>query len=281
MVFFIWVGGGPRALAASVGIFLISLLFNGPLDDWVDHHRWSPEQDYFYQERTGSRTARRRGYQHRVQAGRTWTGALLLNVVTPTLAAVALLALVRPLTHCFPGLARHAAVRWVQRVSFWLEDSARRLADFVAEAMAQPQAADAQGSQPRERATTAEVQRLQTEIFVSEEELQRWSASRLKEELGRLQRLADMRMAFSGGSATRETRNLLRSGVAVEKPELVHVVLKARGGDSGSSCAVCLANYESGALLRLLPCGHRFHCECVDRWLVKQSRTCPLCSKRV
>jgi len=134
---------------------------------------------------------------------------------------------------------------------------------------------------PRERATLAEVKRLPTEAFVSEAELKGWAAAGLKDELRRLKRLADVRMIYSGGSSTNEMWTHLLSGVAVEKAELVRAVLMARGGNSGISCAVCLGNYESGALLRLLPCGHRFHHECVDHWLIKQSRTCPLCSKRV
>eukprot|EP00419_Tripos_fusus_P001547 CAMPEP_0172680114 /NCGR_PEP_ID=MMETSP1074-20121228/16544_1 /TAXON_ID=2916 /ORGANISM="Ceratium fusus, Strain PA161109" /LENGTH=159 /DNA_ID=CAMNT_0013498391 /DNA_START=367 /DNA_END=846 /DNA_ORIENTATION=- len=133
----------------------------------------------------------------------------------------------------------------------------------------------------RERATPGEVQRLPTETFAGEAELRGWTVACLKDELRRLKRLADMRMIYSGGSSTNEMWTHLLSGVAVEKAELVRAVLMARGGNSGISCAVCLGNYESGALLRLLPCGHRFHQDCVDHWLIKQSRTCPLCSKRV
>lgn len=36
----------------------------------------------------------------------------------------------------------------------------------------------------------------------------------------------------------------LRAGVGVEKGELVGAVMKARGGDSGQSCTICLGEYE-------------------------------------
>ncbi|GAX72940.1 hypothetical protein CEUSTIGMA_g395.t1 [Chlamydomonas eustigma] len=41
-------------------------------------------------------------------------------------------------------------------------------------------------------------------------------------------------------------------------------------------CALCLVGYAPGNLLRGLPCGHSFHCECVDTWLLRKG-TCPLC----
>ncbi|KAL1546104.1 inositol 3-kinase [Salvia divinorum] len=46
---------------------------------------------------------------------------------------------------------------------------------------------------------------------------------------------------------------------------------------AGDTCSVCLADYATGDLLRLLPdCGHLFHLTCVDPWLLLHS-SCPIC----
>ncbi|CDY60265.1 BnaC05g49290D [Brassica napus] len=43
-----------------------------------------------------------------------------------------------------------------------------------------------------------------------------------------------------------------------------------------AECCICLCAYEDGSELRELPCGHHFHCACVDKWLYINA-TCPLC----
>mmetsp|Transcript_30268 Transcript_30268/g.64413 ORF Transcript_30268/g.64413 Transcript_30268/m.64413 type:complete len:561 (+) Transcript_30268:83-1765(+) len=44
----------------------------------------------------------------------------------------------------------------------------------------------------------------------------------------------------------------------------------------GSTCGVCLGEFEDGDELRLLPCGHRFHRDCIDQWLLQSSTVCPV-----
>ena len=48
--------------------------------------------------------------------------------------------------------------------------------------------------------------------------------------------------------------------------------------ESGNQgCSICTEDFERGQDQRVLPCGHCFHPECIDPWLLNVSGTCPLC----
>lgn len=47
--------------------------------------------------------------------------------------------------------------------------------------------------------------------------------------------------------------------------------------DAGNiQCQICFCNYDEGEKLRMLPCFHDYHVQCIDRWL-KDNTTCPIC----
>ncbi|CAL4916890.1 unnamed protein product [Urochloa decumbens] len=50
---------------------------------------------------------------------------------------------------------------------------------------------------------------------------------------------------------------------------------------AGYYCCVCISACRDGEEIRWLPCGHAFHRDCVDRWLARCRRTCPLCRLHV
>ena len=61
---------------------------------------------------------------------------------------------------------------------------------------------------------------------------------------------------------------------------------QAEGGAAGSGagasvddslrCTICLEDIVDGSVMRLLPCTHKFHRDCIDSWL-KQRAACPSC----
>lgn len=59
-------------------------------------------------------------------------------------------------------------------------------------------------------------------------------------------------------------------------PVLVYNEAFATSRDD-TQCAVCLGDYQNSEKLLQLPvCGHAFHKECIDQWLVNNA-TCPIC----
>eukprot|EP01084_Bolivina_argentea_P189110 325326_1 len=42
------------------------------------------------------------------------------------------------------------------------------------------------------------------------------------------------------------------------------------------NCTVCLEKFKSTETLKILPCHHEFHPECIDTWL-QEKLTCPSC----
>ncbi|XP_069038079.1 RING finger protein 215 isoform X5 [Lepisosteus oculatus] len=54
---------------------------------------------------------------------------------------------------------------------------------------------------------------------------------------------------------------------------------KGQAGET-DNCAVCLEQFCKNQCLRVLPCLHEFHRDCVDPWLLLQ-QTCPLCKRSI
>jgi len=106
------------------------------------------------------------------------------------------------------------------------------------------------------------VHKLPIQEWHSRDEVGRWSVARLKREAEK----AGIKPA---------------SLTCMEKNELVTQVVDSWGGSSGNNCVVCLNDYEEEDVLRVLPCKHRFHLECIDRWLLAHSCCCPLCNQKI
>ncbi|MED6189074.1 hypothetical protein PIB30_092136 [Stylosanthes scabra] len=63
--------------------------------------------------------------------------------------------------------------------------------------------------------------------------------------------------------------------VLYQAPQTASATDPNRGGSL--ECCICLSAFRDEEKLKILPgCEHRFHCECVDKWLTNHS-SCPLC----
>ncbi|KAL9551082.1 hypothetical protein MBANPS3_004436 [Mucor bainieri] len=57
----------------------------------------------------------------------------------------------------------------------------------------------------------------------------------------------------------------------------VSAAAAARNDEFDDACVICLDEFALGDQVRKLPCGHEYHCECIDPWLTIKSASCPLC----
>jgi len=88
---------------------------------------------------------------------------------------------------------------------------------------------------------------------------------------------------LSAATALRPLRSISRDIIETTTTTLIHGDLPEKAGPlAGDHCAICLEDFQAGEKLRVLPCLHRYHCHCVDRWLLQaRSPDCPLCRNRI
>ncbi|KAE9037460.1 hypothetical protein PR003_g6478 [Phytophthora rubi] len=99
---------------------------------------------------------------------------------------------------------------------------------------------------------------------------------------------------FSTADATaspRETENSLSDdgGVYVERERLAEqqeeegakdeTTYRSSVDSDSETCPICLDDFEDGADVKVLPCQHFFHVDCINPWLERRSGRCPLCKQ--
>ena len=45
-------------------------------------------------------------------------------------------------------------------------------------------------------------------------------------------------------------------------------------------CSICIEDFQTGDLIKVLPCKHNFHTNCVNLWLLKNN-SCPNCKRKI
>lgn len=78
-----------------------------------------------------------------------------------------------------------------------------------------------------------------------------------------------------GLSEYEEVKNL----IADKKLAQALPTKKYKEKERWTDCAICLCCFEKNDLLRILPCEHFFHLHCIDPWLQKRFRWCPICRR--
>ncbi|CAJ0957990.1 unnamed protein product, partial [Mesorhabditis belari] len=78
----------------------------------------------------------------------------------------------------------------------------------------------------------------------------------------------------------RERRRLARKRLSKKNLKKIPT-RKYKSGDEPETCAICLDDFVPDEKLRILPCRHVYHCKCIDPWLTKNRKVCPMCKRRV
>lgn len=78
----------------------------------------------------------------------------------------------------------------------------------------------------------------------------------------------------------RERRRMLRHRLPSSVLKKIPIVKFAKGMQY-DTCAICLDDYIDNERLRVLPCHHAYHVKCIDPWLTKNRRVCPICKRKV
>jgi RING finger family protein len=85
------------------------------------------------------------------------------------------------------------------------------------------------------------------------------------------------RQSADANEGTTQTRDLAAARDATPTPAAPRVVGNGpQPEDEHLGCTICTEDFNVGEDVRVLPCDHKFHPNCVDPWLVNVSGTCPL-----
>ena len=104
------------------------------------------------------------------------------------------------------------------------------------------------------------------------------SVMELRSEIGEHAPLPQEREHHMGPTTTIATANLLTGSTPTGTPSRgVEAPTATEPDPNQVRCPVCLEDFEEDQEVRVLPCSHSFHTDCIDPWLLNVAGSCPLC----
>ncbi|KAM7359852.1 godzilla E3 ubiquitin protein ligase isoform 2-T2 [Cochliomyia hominivorax] len=80
----------------------------------------------------------------------------------------------------------------------------------------------------------------------------------------------------------REERRLRRHRLPKRMLKKLPIIKFTKNSDLAyDTCVICLDEFAEGDKLRVLPCKHPYHSDCIDVWLTENKRDCPICKRKV
>jgi hypothetical protein len=68
----------------------------------------------------------------------------------------------------------------------------------------------------------------------------------------------------------------MRFGISGLSPEQIIKLPIENVNENDGTCSICLDTFKDLEKARVMPCSHKYHLLCIDKWLMQHS-SCPLC----
>lgn len=76
-------------------------------------------------------------------------------------------------------------------------------------------------------------------------------------------------------------RHVRRSRLPIRALRAIPVKKFDPASHTFDTCAICLEDFKLNDEIRVLPCNHAYHAVCIDPWLTRGRRVCPICKRGV
>jgi hypothetical protein len=92
-----------------------------------------------------------------------------------------------------------------------------------------------------------------------------------------------LRLGERMGDVKSERQTMKAKQEIAKLKKVISTTDMARGKDENDcavKCLICQFQYQEGNVVEVLPCGHNFHHDCVDQWLLTKDH-CPYCRQSI